>query len=376
MKLIFICGCMEPGNDGVGDYTRRLAGELIRRGHLVGILALYDKHVENINLNFQIDENIPINVMRLPSVLNAKTRFREAKVYIRREDPEWLSLQFVPHSFNKKGLPLELPYYFDRFFKNYKWHLMVHEPWIEKRVWTVNPKKNIAGILQRKILQKIVKIINPQVIQTSNHYYKEILKASGIPSSILNLPGNIPIFRSTNLNLAAEVKNLGIDHKNRGDWWITGTFGRMRENIDYELFFKDLLEKSRINGKKLAFFSIGEAGIDSRRIFDHLGKTFEGKLLLYQFGSRSPEDISHFFQFLDFGVASVPLHLLGKSGAYASMREHEVEVLVPKEKEKKENKLITNDGSQILRMKNQEFSIKQIANVFIQKIDSKSLVSS
>ena len=32
MKIVFICGCLEPGKDGVGDYTRRLSAELIDHG--------------------------------------------------------------------------------------------------------------------------------------------------------------------------------------------------------------------------------------------------------------------------------------------------------------------------------------------------------
>lgn len=27
MTILFLCGSLEPGRDGVGDYTRRLAGD-------------------------------------------------------------------------------------------------------------------------------------------------------------------------------------------------------------------------------------------------------------------------------------------------------------------------------------------------------------
>lgn len=32
MRLAFICVSLEPGRDGVGDYTRSLAAECIRQG--------------------------------------------------------------------------------------------------------------------------------------------------------------------------------------------------------------------------------------------------------------------------------------------------------------------------------------------------------
>ena len=48
MNILFICGSAEPGKDGVGDYTRRLCGELLRTGHRTRILALCDNHASFI----------------------------------------------------------------------------------------------------------------------------------------------------------------------------------------------------------------------------------------------------------------------------------------------------------------------------------------
>ncbi len=40
MRLAFVTGRLEPGSDGVGDYTRTLAVECARRGHAVCLLSL------------------------------------------------------------------------------------------------------------------------------------------------------------------------------------------------------------------------------------------------------------------------------------------------------------------------------------------------
>jgi hypothetical protein len=40
MRIVFLCFSLEPGRDGVGDYTRALAGELIRPGHEVCAVAM------------------------------------------------------------------------------------------------------------------------------------------------------------------------------------------------------------------------------------------------------------------------------------------------------------------------------------------------
>jgi Trk K+ transport system NAD-binding subunit len=47
MKIAFICGSLEPGRDGVGDYTRRLAGELVKQQHEVLVIAFNDRQIKD-----------------------------------------------------------------------------------------------------------------------------------------------------------------------------------------------------------------------------------------------------------------------------------------------------------------------------------------
>ena len=42
MRIAFVATCLEPGRDGVGDYTTLLAAECARRGHAVMRIALND----------------------------------------------------------------------------------------------------------------------------------------------------------------------------------------------------------------------------------------------------------------------------------------------------------------------------------------------
>ena len=52
MKIAFICGSIEPGRDGVGDYTRRLAIELIKNSYEVAVIALHETIIdERISVN-------------------------------------------------------------------------------------------------------------------------------------------------------------------------------------------------------------------------------------------------------------------------------------------------------------------------------------
>ena len=45
MRVLFVCAGLEPGADGVGDYSRRLAGEISRRGHPSAVIALHDRQL-------------------------------------------------------------------------------------------------------------------------------------------------------------------------------------------------------------------------------------------------------------------------------------------------------------------------------------------
>ena len=46
MKIAFLCGSLEPGFDGVGDYVRMLASEVIVQGHQAVIVAINDTHLK------------------------------------------------------------------------------------------------------------------------------------------------------------------------------------------------------------------------------------------------------------------------------------------------------------------------------------------
>ena len=45
MRIVFICGSLEPGRDGVGDYVRHLAVAVAQQGHETAAVALRDPFV-------------------------------------------------------------------------------------------------------------------------------------------------------------------------------------------------------------------------------------------------------------------------------------------------------------------------------------------
>src|SRR6187431_2304146 len=99
MKIIFFCGSAEPGKDGVGDYTRRFCGELIRKGHEVQILALCDYQVISFTADHQDVEKTTVLVNRIPISTANSQRFIWSQDILNEFQPDWISLQFVPYSF-------------------------------------------------------------------------------------------------------------------------------------------------------------------------------------------------------------------------------------------------------------------------------------
>ena len=100
MKILFVCGSVEPGKDGVGDYTRVLAGECIRQGNDAWILSFCDRYINGAIKTIQLDEEQSINCLRLP--FKNSRYLNEAKNWIKEINPDLLSLQYVPFSFHDK----------------------------------------------------------------------------------------------------------------------------------------------------------------------------------------------------------------------------------------------------------------------------------
>ena len=68
MNIAFICGSLEPGKDGVGDYLQRLGLELLQQGHKVSLIAIHDHFVVEDNLEPQDTVDLTFSIIRLRRV--------------------------------------------------------------------------------------------------------------------------------------------------------------------------------------------------------------------------------------------------------------------------------------------------------------------
>lgn len=331
MKIAFLCSSLAQGWDGVGDYTRRLAGELVRQGHSSVIVGLNDPQIREVIFESQIVENVSISVLRLPGTMPWNKRMVESRNWLDSFDPDWISLQFVPFGFHKKGLCFGLGKRLTTMAPKASWHIMFHELWLglaEK-----SPAKHrMWGILQRRIIMDLVGRLRPRIIHTQAEPYRKALYQKGIKTSILPLFSNIPLVSGDVWEdfLGPLLSQAGGKHENRSELYLAGVFGTVHPEWDAEQSIDALLGLARRFRKRLMVVFFGKSNL-TRETFEKLKFTFQNRADVVMAGERTSFEISKILQSLDLGLATTPRQLIQKSGSVAAMLEHGLPVLVTRD---------------------------------------------
>lgn len=308
MNILFICGSAEPGKDGVGDYIRRLCGELSRTGHNAQILSLCDKHTGRFFTETQWVEGSPVIVSRIPIYSSYNQQQAWAQEILDTTPIDWISLQFVPYSFHSKGLPFWLPGFLNKLKGKHQWHLMFHELWIGiEREATF--KKKCVGFLQKRIIRKLEKSIAPKVVHTQSKIYQHYLSKIAIASYYLPLFGNVSVTASKSEN--PELVKIVV-------------FATIHDKAPFEDFIIDLKKELEHLRKESKFVFIGRHGA--------ILSTWINILDLYSieyelFGTSSEKKISEILINSDYGISSTPYKISDKSGVLAAMREHQLTII-------------------------------------------------
>lgn len=358
MKIIFICGSLEPGRDGVGDYTRRLAGELIRKGNQVAILAINDRSIHGIIMGKQKQEGVNIKVLRLGANESAGDRLFYAKKWIDKLNPEWLSLQYVPFSFHKRGFPWRLGNQLTKLGTGKNWHIMFHELWVgmDKKA---SFKHRILGGLQRYIIKKTIDVLAPKMIHTQTCLYREQLDKLGFKAELLPLFGNIPI--------------LDPLEKEKEDFINIAVFGGIHSGAKLKKMINELPKNNRYK-----FYFIGSNGPEKDNWINILK---ENGIDYTRYGWLENKEVSRALSRCQWGLTSTPYYLTEKSGSAAAMLEHNLIVFCIARKWKPRNinaKLLFNESvvkwkssldiEKIMKNKRhkEEYKIEAISKKFVE----------
>ena len=322
MRILFICGSVELGADGVGDYTRELAKELARHGWAVRICAVCDRHCGEIQLTREAFSS-DVGILRLPFATDWSTRAEELRAWLAGWSPDVVSLQYVPYSFSARGLPWGFHRWLRSNLKpNVRWHIMFHELWVgvtRKSPW----RHRLIGAFQKKIAQNLVRGLDSVICHTSNVLYTVILSRAGIKADRLPLFGSICIDNSEKKWMSAELAKLGVYEGNRDQWWIVGLFGSCYPDYPLERQATEALGDAAAQSRKLLLIGIG-GGVGTGAGWEAKVQAAVPSAVVCHFGRQSAARISAFLSVLNYGLSASPREFLGKSSAAAALHSHGV----------------------------------------------------
>lgn len=317
MRLTFLCGSFEFGADGVGDYTRRLAEELIKQGHQVSVIALYDKWVSEVSMSFEKTASIGLQVLRIPFNAKKQIRLLAAQKMINEFDPEILSLQFVIFSFNNKGLPFSLKNLLSILGIDRVWHIMFHEIWVGIDKGVKN-KMFILGLLQTYIIKNLVLKLKPIVIHTQTKIYQYSLLQHGLKAKYLPLFSNIPVNISGNSNVN---KKSSVNKKMVIRFVI---FGSIHPEAPVDDFAYELAKFGNKYNIGITLTILGRSG-EQQKIWTSTWN--KNGLTVKLLGEQSEKSISKILSESTFGISTTPIQLSEKSGSIAAMLAHKLNVI-------------------------------------------------
>ncbi len=330
MRIALMCVSAEPGHDGVGDYVRQLARAVGARGHVCQIVALADRFVDQATA--MLDPQYGFEVVRIPAADWQRAEVDLAVNRMAQFQPDWVSLQMVCYGFEKRGLLWHSSGRFARLRAAPKRHMMFHELWIGAALDS-SAKDRAVGWLQRKLLQRTTRIWSPRVVHTSNSVYRGLLRDRGIDAEELPLPGNIPV-RDIHPAVARDMilRQLNTSRL-AGQPLLAGVFGNIHPKWDGATWMDRVSALCGRLGRRLVIVQFGRPGAGGGKVLAKLRKHAAERVEFLELGERPPEEISALLHGVDFGVATTPRPIIGKSGTAAAMLEHGLPVLVSQESE-------------------------------------------
>ncbi len=317
-SLLFICGSLNVGKNGVGDYTRVLASHLQAQGCLTEIIATHDEEVDGIVHERQREAGGAVCVLRISRDITHALRWQAIREQIDVVDPEIISLQFVPFSFDPKGFPRrfiqELAH---PALRNRRWHIMFHETWVGS---SGGIKSRLLRLGQRWLIKNLYRKLRPVAVHSHLPTYIEDLQQIGIPSSPL------PLFA----NVATGGTNEAIEQVPQGRTFRLAFFSQMDVSSPVAKFIGDLI--TVVQGTTpdgIEVLLIGGNAVKIAGMRTELAGLFP-TLKIIPAGFLSNQELLDRLKNVHLGITPVPFHALGKSGTVAAFLMRRVPVAAPK----------------------------------------------
>jgi len=364
MKILFICGCLEPGKDGVGDYCRQLAAEIIRKGYAATIVSYNDAYTQTIEQTDQYVDDVGVSVVRIPSKFKSIKKIAGAKAWTQKFNPDWISVQFVPYAFHDKGLPFLLSKQLRAIGTDRKWHIMFHELWIGVSTDNLSIKQNLIKYFQKQLIYRLIDRLSPKIINTSIATYERELDFVGC--EMLPLFGNIPIVNDAIASLDGDDLRVVI----------FGTFSSDLDGFRSQLIW---LKSNAIRLKRSLQITImgngGKFKLESLAILCQ----FTDSSKIIDMGLVSEETVSKVFLSAHVGISRADAQNWGKSGSTVAMLEHGLNVILRGSKFNsvvhpildvyaKQLFFVVDDSTTLQYRKSTASLLKPVCDIFLDKL--------
>jgi hypothetical protein len=219
-----------------------------------------------------------------------------------------VTLQWVPYAFHARGVPWGIQKGLERVARGRMAHVMCHEIWIGAEMGATL-RHRLEGAAQRSVMRRIFRALRPRSVHTSNSAYSGVLKEAGIEAEVLPLFGSIPI-TGAHIEREPGVARFGM-------------FGELHPVWPPE----PLLGRLRALGKRIEIAHIGRIG-NGERLWREFEQRYGGEIAFKLHGEQPAARVAQFFAEVDFGIATTPLALIGKSATATAMLEHGLPVIV------------------------------------------------
>jgi len=303
---------IEITGDGVADYSRLLAAELVRQGHEVLLIGLIQKSGQWMQF---LPENSGHQINR---ELQWNDRVEIVRQEVGRFNPDFISFQYVCFSFGRYGLPLLIGRDIRRIAGTRRVELMSHELWtgISR---PADFKTYLLGTLQQWNYRRFLAQLRPDVVHVSNPAYVKLLERIGQKATVLQLFGNIPV---------SDVKDNWLANQQRVISFLI--FGSIHPEWSPEPLLPMIIDFAEKLKQKPLIISAGSQGRGAG-VWQAMVEKYQNEIAFHALGRMDAERVSALMNAADYGIATSPLSLIGKSGTAAAMLEHDMPVIVTRD---------------------------------------------
>ncbi len=258
-----------------------------------------------------------IPTLRLPESLGATERERLLVRQIKDFQPDWVSLQYVPYSFAKNGVPWQFALTLRRLAGLASFEIMFHELWLRHRPVT-DLKGRAIGAAQRLVTLQMIKMLQPLVIHTHIPINRDALIARGLAVSPLPLFANI-----------GHVQDATASGTEKGpSTYRVAFFSRLESPPPVQSALQAIEKWCTQSSLRLEVALLGGGKARVTAAAETIQEAVPSAIVL-PVGYLSAEGVSAWLATCDVALTPIPRHSLGKSGTVAAFLEHGLPVIAP-----------------------------------------------